>query len=82
LLFSVAFYFDIQRRFGTTALMSAAAAGNFGGVKWLLQAGADATAADARGRTAVDYIMNPAAKVRPAPAPVSHMFGAHSSSFP
>jgi hypothetical protein len=43
--------------------MSAAAAGNAGAVKWLLQSGADAAAADARGRTALDYVSNPAAKV-------------------
>ena len=43
--------------------MSAAASGNAGGVKWLLQAGADAAAADARGRTALDYVLNPSAKV-------------------
>ncbi len=43
--------------------MSAAAAGNADAVKWLLQSGADAAAADARGRTALDYVSNPAAKV-------------------
>jgi ankyrin repeat protein len=53
----------VQHRYGTTALMSAAASGNAGGVKWLLQAGADAAAADARGRTALDYVLNPSAKV-------------------
>jgi hypothetical protein len=44
--------------------MSAAAAGNVEGVKWLLQAGADAAATDARGRTASDYASTPKAKVR------------------
>jgi hypothetical protein len=61
--------------------MSAAAAGNAGGVKWLLQAGADATFADTRGRTAADYILNPVAKVRlaPAPAPCNHLFSHYAS---
>ena len=49
--------------------MSAAAAGNADAVKWLLQSGADAAAADARGRTALDYASNPAAKVFTTTAP-------------
>mgnify|MGYP003922751915 CR=1 FL=1 len=44
--------------------MSAASAGNADGVKWLLQSGADAAAADSRGRTALDYVSSPAAKVQ------------------
>jgi hypothetical protein len=54
-------------RFGTTALMSAAGAGNAEGIKWLLQAGADAAATDTRGRTATDYVVSPSAKVLPPP---------------
>ncbi len=48
--------------------MSAAAAGNVEGVKWLLDAGADAAASDARGRNASDYVLNASAKVSPAPS--------------
>jgi hypothetical protein len=61
--------------------MSAAAAGNAGGVRWLLQAGADVTAADTRGRTALDYVLSPAAKVRVVPAPFFQML-AHVSLLP
>ena len=50
--------------------MSAAAAGNVGGVKWLLEAGADTAAVDIHGRSALDYVMSPAAKVA---APVQHL---------